>query len=319
MMFKTQNYEVTKGINYEYVYVQANNDLKPTFLFLHGFPSTFYSWRHQIKYFSEQGYGCLAPNLMGYGKTYSPLNKDEYKLKSMVTHLIALLNHLHLNKVIVVGHDWGTAPAIRFVLYNPERTLSLVLISVGYRPPAKMDLDQVLETSKKILGYENFGYWKFFESDDAATIIENNVDSFIDLLFSNNSGEKKINFAPVGKIQEWLMNGQRTIRASYMTEDDYANFRENLLEGMQPKLNWYKAAIENINWDDEKNLDPIIKCPVLFFTGTKDSVCVTALFAGQKQYIADLEVVELEAGHWLMEEKPNEINQGIEHWIKRIG
>ncbi|CAF3738761.1 unnamed protein product [Rotaria sp. Silwood1] len=237
----------------------------------------------------------------------------------MVTHLIALLNHLHLNKVIVIGHDWGTAPAIRFVLYNPERTLGLILISVGYLPPAKFNLDQALEASKKAFGYENFGYWKFFESDDAAKIIENNVDSFIDLLFSNNPVEKQMDFAPVGKVREWLMNGRRTMRASYMTEDDYAHFREHLLEGMQPKLNWYKAAIENINWDDEKNLDPAIKCPVLFFTGTKDSVCLAVLFAGQKQYIADLEVAELEAGHWLMEEKPNEINEVIERWIKRIG
>ena len=318
-MLNTQNYEVAKGINYEYVHVQATDDSKSTFLFLHGFPSTFYSWRHQIKHFSEQGYGCLAPNLMGYGKTYSPLDKDEYKLKSMVTHLIALLDHLHLNKVIVVGHDWGTAPAIRFVLYHPERTLGLVLISVGYRPPAKMDLDQALEASKKAFGYENLGYWKFFESDHAATMIEQNVDSFIDLLFSNNLGEKKNDFAPVGKLQEWLMNGRRANRVPYMTENDLTNFRENLLEGMQPKLNWYKAAIENINWDDEKNLDPVIKCPVLFFTGTKDSVCLAVLFADQKQYIADLEVTEFEAGHWLMEEKPDEINQTIEHWIKRIG
>ncbi len=104
-----------------------------------------------------------------------------------------------------------------------------------------------------------------------------------------------------------------------MNEDDYTNLRDSLLKGMQPKLNWYKAAIENINWDDEKNLNPTIKCPVLFFTGTKDSVCLAVLFADQKQYITDLEVVELEAGHWLMEEKPHEINRTIEQWIKRIG
>ncbi|CAF3031252.1 unnamed protein product [Rotaria sp. Silwood2] len=239
-------------------------------------------------------------------------------MKSMVDHLIALLDHLHLNKVIVVGHDWGTAPAIRFVLYHPERALSLVLVSVGYRPPAKFNLNQALEASKKAFGYENFGYWKFFESDDAATIIQNNVDSFIDLAFSNSPEEHKSDFAPIGKAREWLVNRRRTTRASYMTEDDYANFRENLLEGMQPKLNWYKAAIENINWDDEKNLDPVIQCPVLFFTGTKDFMCLAALFAGQQQYIADLEVLELEAGHWLMEEKPDEVNRAIERWIKRF-
>ncbi|CAF4017616.1 unnamed protein product [Rotaria sordida] len=236
----------------------------------------------------------------------------------MVDHFIALLDHLHLGKVIVVGHDWGTAPANRFVLYHPERTLGLVLISGGYRPPAEFNLDQALEVAKKVLGYENIGYFKFFESDDAATIIENNADSFIDLVYASDPTLWKTDFAPVGKFREWLTKGRKTIRASFMTEDDYKNLRQHLLEGMQPKLNWYKAAIENINRKDEKNLDSTIKCPVLFFGGMKDAICLPMLYANQKQYIADLETVEIDASHWIMEEKPDEINRSIEQWIKRI-
>ena len=139
-MFETQNYAVADGINYEYLYNKAKDDSKPTLLFLHGFPASFYCWRHQINYFSKQGYGCLAPNLMGYGKTYSPLDEKEFKAKSMVHHLISLLDHLNLNKVIIVGHDWGCRPATRFVLYHPDRTLGLILFNVGYRPPITIRL-----------------------------------------------------------------------------------------------------------------------------------------------------------------------------------
>jgi soluble epoxide hydrolase / lipid-phosphate phosphatase len=320
-MLEAQSYEVATGITYEYIYVKASDDdkiSKATFLFLHGFPSSFHCWRHQVKYFSEQGYGCLAPNLMGYGKTYSPLNKDEYKTKSMVEHLVALLDHLHLDKVVVVGHDWGVRPASRFVLYHPERTLGLVLISVGYRPPVKFDLDQALETSKKAIGYEMLGYWKFFASDDAATIMENNADSFIDLAFTSDPIQWKTDLAPLGKIRDWITNGKKTNRASYMTEDDYKIFRQYIVEGMQPKLNWYKSAIENIDWNDEMNLDPTIKRPVLYIGGTKDYICLIQVFAGQKQYIADLEVIELETSHWVTEEKPEDVNRAINGWIKRI-
>ena len=63
----TSNSELAPGINYEYVYVKGNNDSKGTILFLHGFPSSYYSWRHQIEYFSNKDYDCLAPKLMGYG------------------------------------------------------------------------------------------------------------------------------------------------------------------------------------------------------------------------------------------------------------
>ena len=145
-----KNFEVAPGINYEYLYVKGNNnnDSKPTMLFLHGFPSSFHSWRHQIEYFSRQGHDCLAPNMMGYGKTYSPSNVDEYKSKSMVEHLITLLNHLQMDKVIVVGHDWGTRVASRFVLHRPERTLGVVLISGSYNAPGLFDLNRTLEATK---------------------------------------------------------------------------------------------------------------------------------------------------------------------------
>ncbi len=319
-MMTAQNYEVAPSINYEYIYVKGNgsDNSKPTILFLHGFPSSFNSWRHQLEYFSQQGYDTIAPNLMGYGKTYSPLNKDQYKGKSMVEHLITLLNHLQVNNVIVIGHDWGTRVAGRFVLYHPERTLGVVLISGGYSAPAMFDLDRALENFKNTVGYETLGYWKFFEADDAATIIENNLESFIDLAFASDPTLWKTDFAPVGKVRNWLTNGNRTTRGSYMTENDYTIFRQYLAEGMQPKLNWYKALIANVDWNDEKDLDPVIKQPVLFLGGTNDYVSLIAFYGGPNQYIANLETVALETGHWVMEENPDAVNQEIDSWIKRI-
>ena len=175
--------------------------------FYNGFPSSFHSWRHQLEYFSRQNFDCLAPNLMGYGKTYSPMNKDEYKCKTRIEHLVTLLDHLNIKKVIVIGHDWGTRVASRFVLYHPERTLGVTLISGGYSAPALFDLDRALEASKQAIGYETLGYWKFFEADDAAKIIENNLESFIDLAFASNPILWKTDFAPVGKstrvVNEW--------------------------------------------------------------------------------------------------------------------
>jgi pimeloyl-ACP methyl ester carboxylesterase len=229
-MWIAQNFEVAPGINYEYIYVKGNdnNNSKPTILFLHGFPSSFHSWRHQIEYFSRQGHDSLAPNLMGYGKTYSPLNKDEYKGKSMVEHLVTLLDYLHVNNVIVIGHDWGTRVANRFVWYHPERTLGVVLISGSYSPPAIFDLDQAIEASKNAIGYETIGYFQFFAADDAAAIIENNLESFIDLAFASDPIFWKTDFAPVGKVRAWLTNGNRTTRGSYMTENDYTILRQYL-------------------------------------------------------------------------------------------
>lgn len=317
-MFETQNYLVAEGINYEYVYNKVKDNSKPTLLFLHGFPSSFYCWRHQIEYFSKQGYGCLAPNLMGYGKTYSPLDKNEYKGKTMVIHLISLLDHLNLDKVVVIGHDWGVKPATRFVLYHPERTLGLILLNVGYKPPAKLDYEQLLQKTKEIFGYELFGYWEFFISDDAAKIIEENPDRFIDIGYANDSSIWKTDFAPRGKLRQWFTSDKKTTRAEFLTDKDIEIMREVLTEKMQPKLNWYRAIMSNIDDDDEKNLDPNIKSPVLYIGASKDYVCRPAIYGTQKEFIANLETTEINTSHWSMEEKPDEVNQILEKWIENL-
>ena len=317
-MSDKQNYEVAPGINYEYVYVARTDSTKPTLFFLHGFPSSLHCWRHQIQYFSTQGYGCLAPNLMGYGKTHSPLDKNEYRMKSMVAHLMRLLDHLKLDRVVVVGHDWGTRPATRIILYHPERTLGLVLISVGYKPPKRFNLDEALAFLKQMLGYESMGYWEFFNADDAANLLESNADSFIDLGYTDDPRLWITDFAPLGKLRDWITHGKRTRRASYLTEDDYRVIRQCVTEGIEPKLNWYRSTIAELDWEDEKELNPTIRRPVLYIGGAKDYVCIPKLYASQKQDIPTLETVEMDTGHWVMEEKPNEVNQAIANWAKAL-
>jgi soluble epoxide hydrolase/lipid-phosphate phosphatase len=320
----TQTFAVSPGINYEYVYRPPTGNETTTFLFLHGFPSSLHAWRHQIDYFSRLGYGCLAPNLLGYGKTYSPSDIQEYRTKQMVLHLVTLLSHLMINRpVIVVGHDFGTVPASRFALYEPERVQALILLSIGYRPPGLFDIDRTIDGARQALGYDVFGYWKFFGSDsDAADLIEKNVNSFLDLAFPPVDDALTLwrsNFSPIGKLKEWLQEGRRLPRrASYLSDTDYYVHLGYILEGMKPKLNWYKAQLNNINEEDERHLNPNLQMPCLFIAGLRDAIAVPALFASQKQYMAQLTVVEMNATHWIMEEKPREVNDAIEKWIMML-
>jgi pimeloyl-ACP methyl ester carboxylesterase len=257
---------------------------------------------------------------MGYGSTYSPLNESEYNSKSMIEHLITLLQRMGLgdSKIFVIGHDWGARTASRFVFYHPERTLGAVFLSVAYSPPIKFNLTVVLQQSLQVNGYESIGYWEFFKANDAAQIIEKNLDSFIDLLFANDSMLAKTDLAPVGKVRQWLTNGTRAERALYMTKEDYATVHQNLAEGMQSKLNWFKAVIANVDWEYEKTLNATVQRPVLFIGGTKDYIGIVGAAARQKEYIADLEIIEIDTGHWVMEEKPEHVNREIDRWIKRL-
>lgn len=80
------------GTTYAYVHTAAS-DLKPTFLFLHGFPSTSNVWRHQIDSLSSAGYGVLAPDLLGYGDTDKPVELEAYSYKRMSGHVAEILRN----------------------------------------------------------------------------------------------------------------------------------------------------------------------------------------------------------------------------------
>ncbi|CAF3275702.1 unnamed protein product, partial [Rotaria sp. Silwood2] len=180
------------------------------------------------------------------------------------------------------------------------------------------NFNQVLNYSKEVCGFEVFGYWEFFNSADAAEIIQNNLHSFIDIIYANNTTLFRTDFLPLGKLREWITNRKRTIRVSYLTENDYDILRQYLAEGMQSKLNWYTAEIENINWKDEKDIDPMIQQPVLFIKAKSFDVCPIFSMTEENEFIPNYEMIELNAGHWVMEEKPDEVNQAIDKWITKI-
>lgn len=97
------------GTTYNYVHIEPSSE-KPYILLLHGFPSSSYDWRNQIKCFSKLGYGIIAPDLLGYGGTDKPKEVESYKLKSMCQDVISILDIEKAGKVYAVGHDWFVRP-----------------------------------------------------------------------------------------------------------------------------------------------------------------------------------------------------------------
>lgn len=95
----------SRGLKYHYYYVAASGP-QPTLLFLHGFPSTSYDWRHQVAFFQPRGYGILVPDLLGYGGTDKPDAPEEYAISRIVRDLVDVLDAEGIEKVVSIGHDW---------------------------------------------------------------------------------------------------------------------------------------------------------------------------------------------------------------------
>lgn len=105
----------------------------PPVLLLHGFPDTHIVWRNQIQVLANAGYHVIAPDLRGYGKTDAPTQVQAYAMPHLCADVLALLDALDLDKVSLVGHDWGAAIGWRLCAVAPERFERFAALSVGHR------------------------------------------------------------------------------------------------------------------------------------------------------------------------------------------
>lgn len=106
----------------------------PAVLFLHGFPDLWYTWRHQMLSLSSRGYRAIAPDMRGYGDTDGPPSAASYTAFHIVGDIVGLLDALSLDRVFLVGHDWGANMAWYVCLFRPDRVRALVNMSVVFYP-----------------------------------------------------------------------------------------------------------------------------------------------------------------------------------------
>ena len=97
--------KTSRAFNYHY-YISGPKEGKPTLLFLHGFPSTSRDWKPLIDFFQPQGYGILAPDLLGYGGTDKPLETDAFRMRFMVEDIVEILDAEKTGRALVIAHDW---------------------------------------------------------------------------------------------------------------------------------------------------------------------------------------------------------------------
>lgn len=175
----------SSGNTYEYIRIEASSPTKSTIAFFHGFPAIAFGWRHQIKYLADKGYGIIAPDLLGYGGTSKPEPASAYRMRIMVEDIREVLDHEKIDTFHGVGHDAGSYFLSRLYNYHPAKLLSLTFVSVPYGPPGiPFDLEAVNQLTKKMIGFEKFGYIRFLASDRSPEVIGQHVS----LLLSSFQG-----------------------------------------------------------------------------------------------------------------------------------
>ena len=104
-----------------YFFRRDGEPSRPSVVLLHGFPESWYSWRHQLRALAEAGYRAVAPDQRGYGGSDRPTEVDRYTMLHLVGDVIGLIDALGAERAVVVGHDWGAPVAWNTALLRPDR------------------------------------------------------------------------------------------------------------------------------------------------------------------------------------------------------
>jgi pimeloyl-ACP methyl ester carboxylesterase len=126
----------------------------PLVLMCHGFPESWYSWRHQLTTLAGAGYHAVAPDMRGYGQTEQPEGIDQYTLLHLVGDMVGVLDALGAETAVIAGHDWGAPVAWHCALLRPDRFRAVIGLSVPYRGRGPVRPTTVMPQTETALFYQ---------------------------------------------------------------------------------------------------------------------------------------------------------------------
>src|SRR5271166_3470482 len=112
----------------------AEQGTGPLVVLCHGFPESWYSWRHQLPALAAAGFHAVAPDMRGYGRTDRPQEIEQYTLFHLVGDMVGLVDALGAASAVIAGHDWGAPVAWHAALLRPDRFRGVIGLSVPFRP-----------------------------------------------------------------------------------------------------------------------------------------------------------------------------------------
>lgn len=268
------------------IYMCGDQTSRKLALFLHGFPQCGYMWRHQMQQLADMGYKCWAPNLRGYGQSYSPTEISEYQADILSNDVAEIMDASNCKSVTLIGHDWGGFLTWIVALQN-IRPLDKVIV---------MNMPHPSIFSKEVRKWKQLKriwYMLFFQ-----------IPKLPEYLLKKNNGEIF----------------KKTLRGSFcdkskLTPDALEIYYKNIIlrpDSLTTMLNWYRATfrkkkqLEITLHNLTKEKQPI---PILLIWGEKDLALGIRMTLGMEKYLNNFTIRYISyAGHFVAEDAPTEVN-----------
>ncbi|MZE79991.1 alpha/beta hydrolase [Streptomyces xinghaiensis] len=304
----------------------AEQGTGPLVLLVHGFPESWYSWRHQLPALAAAGYRAVAIDVRGYGRSSKPAATDAYRMLDLVEDNVAVVRALGEENAVVVGHDWGSSIAAASALLHPGVFRAVGLLSVPYAPPGG---PRPTDVFGRIGGPGQEFYVSYFQEPGRAEAeIEPDVRGWLAGFYAALSadtmpaeGEPDPHFVARGggRLRDRFPTG---VLPAWLSEDDldvYAGEFERT--GLTGALNRYRAM--DRDWEDlAPHRGAPVAQPSLFIGGALDASTTwmadaidafpTTLPALSASHLLD------GCGHWIQQERPEEVNSLLTDWLATV-
>ncbi len=294
----------------------------PLVLMLHGFPESWYSWRHQFSALAEAGYHAVAPDMRGYGDSDKPFEIEAYNQVEVVNDIIGLIPALGYETAVVFGHDWGAPTAWNCALNHPDKVSAVGALSVPFRPRGDFP---PLATLKAIFKDRFFYQLYFQEPGKAEAELEKDPALTIRKFYHMASGEMNTSLLSEKSADADLLSDLPDPGAQmgpWISEEDVSFYASEFKEsGFRGPLSYYRNM--DLTWELTKDSPRQISQPALFVAGERDGVILMAADALQEldKHVKDLRVNKLipKIGHWTQQEAPQEVNQALIQFLEETG
>lgn len=318
MRAPTQRFVETNGVRLRVT--EAGEPGAPVVVLAHGFPELAYTWRHQVRALAEAGFHVLAPDQRGYGGSSKPADAARYTVVDLSADIVGLLDDVDATTAAIVGHDFGAVVAWGAPLLHPDRFTAVAGISV---PPVPRPRVPTTQAYRKLFG-DNFFYILYFQTPgpadaelnrDPATTLRKlmGMESTAD----EASALRMLAPGPAGFLDRIPDPGGPP---PWLSDDEFACYVEEFSrDGFTAPLNWYRCF--DRNWELTASTPAAtITVPSLFIGGTADPT----LAYTPRHRVGDIvsgdyrEVMIDAAGHWLMEERPAEVNRVLVDFLSAM-
>ena len=273
----------------------------------HGWPELAHSWRHQIPALVAAGHHVIVPNQRGFGGSSCPADVAAYGLDALAGDLMGLLDHFGHARATFVGHDWGAMVVWGLALLHPDRVERVANLALPYQERGDVPWIEQLE---QLFGPDHYFVHFNRQPGVAEAVLDRNVGRFLGNLFRRDLPPGP----PAPGVWPLCLAEADTAPGTPLLGADELAVYEAAFEatGFGPGIHWYRNL--DRNWRLLGTVNPVVRQPALMIHGDRDSIPRSPRLS---HFVPDVEVVGLDCGHWIQQERPAETTALLLDWLAR--